>query len=1532
MLDFCIAAWQREEAGEEQRVGLELWQVGLIPDAREDFDHNLLGNRRAVRLLVQPQKVVASARDRIASLKVHTSTALELERFFAPRLFSDVRGWARALAAGEGPTIDAWVFPDTVYSDLESIHVKSFMDPHGALFNTYRPHLEQPHGPGGALQAAYGPGQWISVSWETEPARPSNVHTWRVALVPAGSQDDETDDAEVGELTSRKVRGSNKTARLKLELELDETPEERMCVRLVALDEDDGEILDKNGNPITATSDEFYLTNQPVTVKSPGPRRNTVLSLAEGRLAATFDSKLDTITLAQPNWVSGRETLTYFTVRANERTLLSVAASTVLLWVERKTLNEPASGGRYRLDLDEVRLAQESEIVSDPVQPEAGDWVEFWRARSNFFERLRRSGERGTLESADWTTDLTSAALRYSQAYRDLLAQMEETGGEALRDALTVDTLQIRCRGNQGLESAVVVLPTHPLRVAWFCAHASLLRLWEEALLKGERPQRRNLIDIRLIREVAPANMPAFIPGGDGSLYVFFQNLGFYHGVALPPSTADPRRRFLDLATMLGFGDQANADDDRLPVQLARHLREFRALHRYADPLQLALINPDHGEFLARALDGLLPRTMVGEEDDAEPATLPALDVTAYVVNEQATKLSGLDRWRGRQFDFRPRRPTDFLQPALATTVRPIESLTAEAPRTAHVAVAADLSRPSVQAVVEETPDSMLGSLSLYGLVARFISASATDDSAVRWTYRIVPTGTVDKHPAGPRFGDTLIDTQTAMLRACGRLVDPKSQGSIVPALAVRLDREQAAFLETLHQLTDWVITMDRFFGIEYFDSPNIGPLEEASRKYLIDYSPEFIEGLGHRMVVTTVWREEVLAVLRRAMGELGFATVDRSVGQLLQYLKTVSGRLALQAMGHQTSAAAAVSLGAVTAWLQAGKRLSQVILVPIDAHRELFWPGGTGPISEGERRCDLLLVGFRRNIVDATFVEVKWRTTLGDVGDLSSEMAEQMLASGNAIEDRFFNNKRVDGPLQRAYLANVLRFYCERARRYGLMDEQAVENALRYLAQFERSGIAFRPSYEGYIVSLNDPGRPEYQVGNCTIRVLTARDFERTVTSLLPPSVVQGVTAPIVEMEAPTSADGYTQAVAAVPASGVRESGDGNNPPAASAAVLLSSRPPTGTGGAEQALSPTEPPPVVQPKAMIEVTLGESSGKEVVWRPSVQGSPHLFITGIPGQGKSWTVLRLLSELARQGVPALSFDFHGQLGAVDSPYRRTAEPVVLDAAEGLPFSPFECSTSLRAASWDATALAVAEIFDYVCRLGDIQRDVLFQCIRDAYRAFGFGGTSEGDEPTEYPTLQDVLHRLERAEQQRHVQNVLARCRPLLEMDLFRPPVGSRNNVLDSIQRGLVVDLHNLSSANLQLATGAFLLRKIYTDMFGWGMADRLRLVVVLDEAHRLARDVTLPNIMKEGRKFGVAVVVASQGLADFHPDVLNNVGTKIAFRANHTESRKIAGFFQGRSVGNFSSVLEGLGVGRALVQTAEMSAAAVVRMRPVDQP
>jgi DNA helicase HerA-like ATPase len=348
-----------------------------------------------------------------------------------------------------------------------------------------------------------------------------------------------------------------------------------------------------------------------------------------------------------------------------------------------------------------------------------------------------------------------------------------------------------------------------------------------------------------------------------------------------------------------------------------------------------------------------------------------------------------------------------------------------------------------------------------------------------------------------------------------------------------------------------------------------------------------------------------------------------------------------------------------------------------------------------------------------------------------------------------------------------------------------------------------------------------------------------------------------------------------------------------------------------------------------VEVALGvtEADQEPVLWRPSVRGSPHLFELGIPGQGKSWTLARILLTLAQQHVPALVIDFHGQFAQPSNPFTAGAHPVVLDAALGVSFSPFEADPAPGSGArfWKTNAFAVAEIFQYVCGLGDIQRDVVYEAVRDCYRDLGF---EEGN-PERLPTISDVHARLAELEQQRGIRNVLPRCRPLLEMGLFQDLAANPAQFTDLLGRGLVVALHNLGLEALQLAAGAFILRKVYKDMFQWGESDQPRLAIVLDEAHRLAKDISLPRIMKEGRKFGMIVVVASQGLSDFHPDVVGNAGTKVVFRTNFPMSRKVAGFLRAKKSFDLASAIEQLEVGEAYVQTPEMPSCARVRMYPL---
>ncbi len=1517
-LDLAAAVRQHAMDGTLAGSGRELWRVGLIPDAGEGFADRLDRNRRCVLSLIHPPKLQATVGERVQSLHVDTRAAQALTGFFRHRSVNDARSWTRALLDEPGLTFDCWRFPLDDPSDLKQVTVANFINEKGEVEKYCR--LRQPDGPGGALMAYCGPKESLVVRWHTDPPAVNNLASWHVEVVPATDDVDGTADVD---LPARVVPARRSEATLKLDLDLDESLDYALRVRVLPLDKAGNQLVNaETGEPIQAESDDFYLMPQGATLPPPPPgTRTTVPTLAFGRLHILVEKGEAELVEGQPQWHS--KDLDYFSVRLNDRHVVTIGLSPLLRRLEERVIADPTTGGRLRLALAEVRPADADLVQSDPIPAYSGEaWQAFAKAREAFFARLRKAQPRDLIETAEWTAELAGAALRHAQAYRQMLEHLlAQHADDELRDALSVDTVLVQTGAGSHVEEALILLPTHPLRAAWFASYTQLLHEWERRPAELPTTVRRTGIDLDMLRHLAPANTPAFAYHPACSrAFIFTQNLHVAAAVALPPAVADPHRRYADLATIAGVTVEQADDANLQPDRLAGRLGTFQELHPYADPLVITLLNPDRGDVFADALTILSRQPEAQHEDDPDAPRPPAtFDVTAYVEDLAHTGQYALDRFHRLQAERQSAPRGDHFLPSLAVTLRDAETATAATLDDAHVAIVTDYTRPSVAVVPPaEVPAMIAGSFSLYGLITRFVPAFTATDAALLWRYHIVTdtSGRPDVHPAGPRYSETLHELHATLLDAVGRALTPTHAGR--PALDIRLDADRRRLLDALHHRASWVVTLDRFFALDYYDSPRLPGLDDVARTYVLDYSPEFTEGLDHRLMVTTAWHDEIHSALVHAMEDLGFATVDHSVRQLLHYLKTISGHLALQVLSSTTTASAAAGLGVVTAWLQACGRFEQAVLLPVDAHPHLFAPAGSAAPSHGERRCDLVLIGLRRNIVDATFIEVKWRRGTTSFEALARDMLLQMSGTVRAFEQRCFDDTRPDGALQRAYLANILRFYFERSKRYGLFDPGSEATFLEHLTRLEKAGLDFRANLEGYIVSLDgEPHAPWLEADgdrSAKITLLTARDFEDATP-------FQSGSARSVQLGAPPAIDAE-----AVPVAGTETSPADNGPDDLTAAV-------TGSGDSDDAGAPTLPESLPADGSIaskgtdpIVVALGETAGVEVDWRPSTTGSPHLFIAGIPGQGKSWSVTRLLTSLGEQGLPALVFDFHGQFADPASPYVRRVTPTVLDAARGLPFSPFELPAEDGSVGWRANAYELAEIFGYVADLGDIQQDAIYQAIRDAYQAHGYGtGPST---PDSAPTLEEVLGRLEALEQTRRVSNITARCRPLLEMDLFRPGP-DYPDLLTQVKGGMVIDLHSLTIEAVQLAAGAFVLRKIYKDMFRWGASNELRLAIVLDEAHRLARDVTLPKLMKEGRKFGIMVIVASQGLADFHPDIVANAGTKIIFRTNYPDSRRIAGFIRARQGVALDARIEQLPVGSAYVQTPEMAFGAQVRMYPL---
>ena len=98
-------------------------------------------------------------------------------------------------------------------------------------------------------------------------------------------------------------------------------------------------------------------------------------------------------------------------------------------------------------------------------------------------------------------------------------------------------------------------------------------------------------------------------------------------------------------------------------------------------------------------------------------------------------------------------------------------------------------------------------------------------------------------------------------------------------------------------------------------------------------------------------------------------------------------------------------------------------------------------------------------------------------------------------------------------------------------------------------------------------------------------------------------------------------------------------------------------------------------------------------------------------------------------------------------------------------------------------------------------------------------------------------------------------------------------------------LSNLATPELMVAVSRFVLQKIYADMLAKGPSNSVRVFAAIDEAHKLSFEETLTELIREARKYGVGILLASQSVKDFDRVVFGMVGTKIALQLEGDDAK-----------------------------------------------
>lgn len=1049
-----------------------------------------------------------------------------------------------------------------------------------------------------------------------------------------------------------------------------------------------------------------------------------------------------------------------------------------------------------------------------------------------------------------------------------------------------VNTVEIQSLSGRTI--GLIVLPSHPLRVAWHVAYDNLV-------LHAKFGQGMTPKDVRdEFAVIDGAMFPAFLPGLEsGGSFVFADTLGFHVVGMVPDRDKEPKAAVAILARALGESETADTVPTvgRQSAQvLGNEILKYIECHDTSRLLHIHALRPGDGLTVARSLGRVQDQyrhTVVDEDiDDDEHGAAPAFVLELYPSQEQrgvagrfiaearekrrsgAGVLSAEDHWMLESLSL----PGGMNLPRLRWARKREQDPTSAA----HLAVAFDTFESQV--VPDQREDALKSRpLFAFGLLS-FFERDYTSTPSPLWRSAVPASADGEKHPSDRTHTERLVKIQQATYSCVVRSLGADGN---VPTLKTEISSEKAHSLRELHRLCDWVITLDRNAGIEYFDSPLDN--KEIYDGYVIDCVPER-EDLGCLQLITsTANLEEVRNLLDGALDQMGLSRSRRNAEFLLEHLKALSGRLAIRLTGQKapTSELIALALCHANCWRASENddcwaSLQNGFLIPVDDIRDLL-PPLSAKENDGEpkaTRPDLIYVSvIPRKGLSFQFVEVKYRRHLRAARspDVLETISRQVETLHKRWTDWYASDEvpSVFRAVRRAKLARILRFYADKAHRHYLPDERyetivgeidrMIEKGGDYsFAAMERAdrGWVFCPEY----VSANPleitPGGWETRVFLFGPGPLPDSDFRRESIGLPPSGGPDPPTSPILKPATEENRPGET------PISG------------------------STSDTSEGEIASSSEPAIKEGSDALSIGLGTDllTGTEVCWPLTVKGNPHLLVAGLPGMGKTTCLLNLCKQMLDADVRPIVFSYHQD---IDEHLERLVGSVRFIDFRGLAFNPLQVIDRQSRMAYLDVAGALRDIFVAIFpELGDIQGERIRRAIKESFIESGWNDPNANlAELTEPPFARFVEILLADPKPDRGLKTLLARLEELGDYGFFEL-AESRESLWES-DGAIVIRVHTTQNDNLQKAFASLVFYGLYKDMFRRGTRDHITHALVFDEAHRAARLRLIPTMAKECRKYGISLVLASQEARDFNISLFSAIANYLVLRLTESDAKSL---------------------------------------------
>ncbi|MYD13236.1 MAG: ATP-binding protein [Gemmatimonadetes bacterium] len=1122
-------------------------------------------------------------------------------------------------------------------------------------------------------------------------------------------------------------------------------------------------------------------------------------------------------------------------------------------------------------------------------------WNRVQRANVRMSERFGDFGGVGQVYD-DRVPAFKTTVSEYMRSWNALL----QTGYSDLALAHTIEV-----QSQSGEVIGLVVLPSHPLRMAWHAAYDNLV-------LHARFDEELNSAEIR--REMAAldgAMFPAFLPGfAPGRSFVFADTLGF-HAVGMVADTdAEPKGTLAILHRALVTRDAEASGGvptvgSRGADVLGNEIYKYLEAHEAVRVMHVHALRAGDGKTVVRAL-GLAAKRVAnsrrGERMDDGAGGMRRLiyvlelhpsagqrkrGVAGRFIAEAQEKrrrgagtLDETDRWMLQSVSL----PGGVRLPRLRWARKEVGH-----PETAaHIALAFDTFASRVCAT--EAP-SAIRPVYAFGLMA-FLERSYSSEPHPRWRGAVPDWEGGEGHPSLRAHTDRLLRTQDLVSALVARNLEPERSSS--PVLVTEVSPESAEELDQLHELCDWVITLDRNAGIEYFDSP--GHDRETYDRFVIDCVPER-EDLGCLQLITsTASLEEVRGLLDVALSRMGLSHSRRNAEFLMTNLKALSGRLAIRLTGGTTPASELVALALSQANChgpgddECWASLAMGFFVPVDDIRDLLPPvvEDGGERSSGVRP-DLVYVGLTaRGGLSFRFVEVKYRRHLRAAR--SSQLLEDIRDQTRSMRRRWFSWYGLQGvarsfrAIRRGKLARILRFYADKASRHGLPDDRhqalvgEIDRMVERSGNYEftsavggERGWVFCPEFRGRKPLKISPREWEdvgvFLFGPASLPDLDWNPPGRDDKDLLSESIKEGGRVP--------AAEGANQ-----------DTTEDQDPPVPDGGLTVPNTAPEGDDSSRDEAPTARLVFPITPASEPSLVMGQDrfADSDVNWSLTVKGNPHLLVAGLSGMGKTTCLLNLCKQMMVSGVRPIVFSYHED---IDEKLESIGQPVRFIDFDGLGFNPLEVFDRLSRFAHLDVAGTIRDIFMAVYpELGGLQGGDIRKAVKESFQEVGWGSETDDATTLKEPAFRRFLEILrDRPKPNVGLRNLLERLEELDDYGFFTLNE-SQGGMWDS-DGATVIRIHRTQSDVLQRAFSSLVFYGLYKNMFRRGIRDRITHAIIMDEAHRAARLTLIPTMAKECRKYGISLVLASQEARDFHVSVFSAIANYLVLRLNEPDAKAL---------------------------------------------